>query len=79
VPNGPEFLRAALALAAATAEDGRQRALDYSTAELEALQQLRLTVRKALCAALASSPLRRVLPLAVEQLDQYRACPDRRR
>jgi hypothetical protein len=38
----PDLLRAVLALAAATAHDGRQRAVDHPAADLEELQQLRL-------------------------------------
>jgi hypothetical protein len=58
----PELLRAALAVATATAQDGRQRALDSPAADLHELQQLRLAVRQAICSATASAPLRRVLP-----------------
>jgi hypothetical protein len=58
----PDLLRAVLALAAATAHDGRQRAVDHPAADLEELQQLRLAARQAICSAQASAPLRRVLP-----------------
>jgi len=55
-------LEAALELAAATAEDGVQRALDHDARDLEELLELRLAVREQLAASPASSPLRTVMP-----------------
>ncbi len=51
-----------LALAEATAGDGRQRALDIPAAGLEDLQHLRLSLRRAICALPGPSPTRHVLP-----------------
>ena len=55
-------LSVAMALAVATSQDGRQRAADLLTEGLEALQELRLAVRDALCRADDQSELRRVRP-----------------
>jgi hypothetical protein len=52
----------ALHLAALTAEDGKQRALDWQAASLEELQELRLQVRDALRGHDENSPLRHVMP-----------------
>ncbi|MGW6497978.1 hypothetical protein [Nonomuraea angiospora] len=52
----------AMALAEATAKDGRQRAVDHPAADLEELQRLRLTLRQAICASPGQSPLRHVQP-----------------
>jgi hypothetical protein len=57
-----DMLEVALGIAKTTAQDGRQRALDHPLADLEDLQQLRLAVRQAICAAPAGAPLRHVLP-----------------
>jgi hypothetical protein len=57
-----DLLQAALAVAACTAADGHQRVVDDPAANLEALQQLRLAVRQAICSTPADAPLRRVLP-----------------
>lgn len=52
----------ALELAAATAEDGGQRALDHEARALEDLLELRLEMRERLAASLVDSPLRTVRP-----------------
>ena len=52
----------ALALAGQTSRDGTQRALDFTAANLEELQELRLEVRAAICALPDGSPLRHVMP-----------------
>lgn len=52
----------AMALAEATARDGRQRAVDHPAADLEELQRLRLALRQAICAGPEGSPLRHVRP-----------------
>jgi len=49
-------------LAAVTAEDGRQRALDFVPAGLEDLLMLRLAVRDRLASSPSESPLRHVMP-----------------
>lgn len=58
----PAVLEMALTLAEATAEDGRQRAVNHPSADLEDLQQLRLAVRQAICSAPAGTHLRHVQP-----------------
>ena len=55
-------VEAALELAAATADDGVQRALDHDARDLEDLLQLRLQVREQLADSPAGSPLRTVMP-----------------
>jgi hypothetical protein len=62
VVERPDMLEMALALAEATAEDGRQRAVDNPSADLEDLQELRLATRQAICGAPASTLIRHVLP-----------------
>ncbi|MGW2155861.1 hypothetical protein [Nonomuraea sp. NPDC001699] len=52
----------AMALAEATAHDGRQRAVNHPTADLDLLQRLRMTLREAICAEPEQSPLRYVKP-----------------
>lgn len=52
----------ALATAGMTIDDGRQRAVDLEPSSLEALQDLRLQVRRRLCAEPPDSPLRHVMP-----------------
>jgi hypothetical protein len=63
---GLEFERSpldtALEAAALTAEDGAQRAVEYSASNLEDLLSLRLAVRDALASSKAGSPLRHVRP-----------------
>jgi hypothetical protein len=61
VAERPDVVETALGLAEATAGDGRQRAIDYPSAKLD-LQQLRLAVRQAICAAPSGAPTRHVLP-----------------
>ena len=53
---------AAVELAAATAEDGKQRALDHEVADLEDLLELRLEVRERMAASPEGSSLRTVRP-----------------
>jgi hypothetical protein len=53
---------AAVALAEQTSRDGTQRALEFSAANLEELQHVRLAVRLAICATPDGSPLRHVMP-----------------
>lgn len=53
---------AAMALAEATARDGRQRAVHHPTAGLDELHRLRLALRQAICAAPDPSPIRHVRP-----------------
>jgi hypothetical protein len=55
-------LQQARALAAETASDGRQRALDFAPADLEELLQLRVEVRNAIAEAPEDSPIRHVGP-----------------
>lgn len=63
VPEQPvDLLTAALELAAATAQDGQQRALDHEVAGLHDLLELRLEVRDQLAASPAGSSLRTVVP-----------------
>ena len=57
-----DLAASALELAAATAEDGEQRALDQEVADLEDLLELRLEVRDRLAASPDGSSLRRVRP-----------------
>ncbi|GAB3140905.1 hypothetical protein [Microbispora hainanensis] len=52
----------AMALARATARDGRQRALSHAATDLQKLQELRLSLRQAICASPGPSPMRYVLP-----------------
>lgn len=49
-------------LAEATAEDGLQRAVDFTPADLEDLLALRLAVRDRLASSPSASPLRHVMP-----------------
>jgi hypothetical protein len=58
----PDPLGDGLQLAAATANDGEQRALDHSADNLEELQQLRKELRDELDASDAGSPLLHVRP-----------------
>lgn len=51
----------ALALARQTANDGKQRGVDFRPADLEALLELRLQVRDALAAS-GEAPLSHVMP-----------------
>ncbi|TVR19465.1 MAG: hypothetical protein EA387_13460, partial [Nitriliruptor sp.] len=60
VPSDP--LALGLELAAATADDRQQRALEYAAASLEELQELRKQLRDALADSQASSPLLHVRP-----------------
>lgn len=53
---------AAIALAELTAKDGRARALDWEADDLDALYQLRASVRERLAATEDESPLRHVMP-----------------
>jgi hypothetical protein len=62
VAERPDVVETALGLAETTARDGRQRAIDHPSADLEDLQQLRLAVRQAICAAPSGAPIRHVLP-----------------
>jgi hypothetical protein len=55
-------IRTSLALAARTAEDGEQRALDVRLGSLDALHELRMHVRDELAATPTGDPLRHVLP-----------------
>jgi hypothetical protein len=57
-----DTVASALALAEQTSRDGTQRALEFTAANLEELQQLRLDVRTAIRAAPDGSPLRHVMP-----------------
>lgn len=57
-----DLVAAALELAAATAEDGEQRALDHEVADLEDLLELRLEVRERLADSPDGSSLRTVRP-----------------
>lgn len=59
-PN--DSLVMALQLAALTAADGRQRGLDVEVGSLEALQSLRLEVRRHVAQQPPESPLRHVMP-----------------
>ncbi|MFC0552562.1 hypothetical protein ACFFHJ_16860 [Planotetraspora thailandica] len=52
----------AMALAEATGRDTQQRVLNHSATTLEDLQQLRLSLREAICALPDGSPTRHVLP-----------------
>jgi hypothetical protein len=52
----------AVVAARLTSDDGRQRAVELEQRSLEALQDLRLHVRRRLCAEPLDSPLRRVMP-----------------
>ncbi|MFG1708556.1 hypothetical protein ACFLIM_35685 [Nonomuraea sp. M3C6] len=52
----------AMTLAEATARDGRQRAVDHPTADLDQLQHLRLTLRQAIRTSPEQSPIRHVMP-----------------
>jgi len=52
----------AMRLIEATADDGQQRALDAELTSLEALQQLRLDVRRSIAQTPDGDPRRRVLP-----------------
>jgi hypothetical protein len=52
----------AMALAEATARDGRQRAVDHPMADLDELQSFRLTLRQAIRARPAQDPVRFVRP-----------------
>ena len=61
VPGAPS-LDDIVKLAAATAEDRRQRAVDFLPADLEDLLALRAAVRERLAASPPDSPLRRVMP-----------------
>ncbi len=61
VPGGPS-IDDIIELAAATAEDRRQRAVDFLPADLEDLLTLRVAVRERLAASPPDSPLRRVMP-----------------
>ena len=54
-------LELALGAATSTAADGRQRAVEFVPADLEDLLSLRLSVRNALAAVAADSPLRHVV------------------
>ncbi|MBA9006291.1 hypothetical protein [Thermomonospora cellulosilytica] len=51
-----------VALARATAHDGRQRVLDHAPHSLQGLQHLRLALRQAIHAADAEDDLHRVQP-----------------
>ena len=57
-----DTLKSALELAEQTSRDGTQRALEFTAANLEELQQLRLEIRTAIRAAPDGSPLRHVMP-----------------
>jgi hypothetical protein len=57
-----DAVAAALRLAAETSADGSQRALEFTAANLEELQELRMAVRVAICAAPDGSRLRHVMP-----------------
>ncbi|MET7336326.1 hypothetical protein [Nonomuraea sp. NPDC005650] len=52
----------AMAMAEATARDGRQRAVDHPAADLDQLQRLRLALRQTICTSPAQAPLRHVRP-----------------
>jgi hypothetical protein len=52
----------AMALTAATADDGEQRALDVRFGSLEALHEMRMRVRDQLADAPPADPRRHVLP-----------------
>lgn len=52
----------AMALAHATARDGRQRAFSHTAMDLQELQELRLSLRQAICASPGPSPIHHVLP-----------------
>lgn len=55
-------LGAAMTIAATTAEDGEQRALNYAPGELEELLELRVRMRQNFAAAPPGSQLRHVMP-----------------
>jgi hypothetical protein len=57
-----DALGEAMELAAMTAGDGKQRALDWQATSLEELQELRLQTRNRLTDAETGSPLRHVMP-----------------
>lgn len=59
---GQTPLATALHLAAATATDGRQRALDHKADSLEELQQLRLELRQAITGSAIDEPIGDVMP-----------------
>ena len=59
---GTDPVEAALELAASTADDGIQRALDHDARDLEELLELRLEVREQLAASPSESSLRTVRP-----------------
>jgi hypothetical protein len=61
-PARADPLATAMTLAAATAEDGEQRALDVRFGSLDALHQMRMEVRDALAGTPASDLRRHVLP-----------------
>jgi hypothetical protein len=58
----PEPVALGLELAAATADDGQQRALDHAAASLEDLQALRKDIRDTLAESAVDSPLLHVRP-----------------
>lgn len=55
-------LDVALEAAGATADDGRQRAVDFAASDFEDLLSLRVSLRNALAAAPTGSALRHVVP-----------------
>ncbi len=61
VPGAPP-IDDIIELAAATAEDRRQRSVDFLPADLDDLLALRVAVRERLAASPPDSPLRRVMP-----------------
>lgn len=58
----PDPTTQAIAVALATAQDGRQRALDYAFASLEALEETRIALRRTISATPADDPTRHVMP-----------------
>lgn len=62
VAEASDPVRDALVLAEATADDGRQRALEHDVPDLESLLELRLRVRDKLAASAQESALRCVMP-----------------
>ncbi|MEO3785168.1 hypothetical protein ABGB12_17690 [Actinocorallia sp. B10E7] len=58
----PDPATQAIAVAFATAEDGRQRAFDYAFASLEALEEMRIVLRHTISAAPADDPAHHVMP-----------------